>query len=346
MVLQIKPKQNEQPGALRYTGAFKSEKCEVECITFSRESAHHTKIELDAIDELKIDEKMVTWINVTGIADVDVVVKLSEKLGLHPLLIEDILHVSQRSKFVVESGYTFAIAKMYYMNEAKMMREHLCIAHSENLIVTFQETKGDVFGPLRERIVENKGEVRSSSGDYLFYVLCDAVVDAYFDVMSHISSRLELLEESVLDTQLGTGDELYIMRKEIVFLKNSVTALKDGIHKFISTHPSGKELLVYYQDIEDHLLHAVDTMNVAKEVITGLIEVHASNMGNQLNRVMTTLTIFSAIFIPLSFLSGFFGMNFTHFDWLNEPYGLMYFILACIGIAVFMLSFFKRKRWF
>jgi magnesium transporter len=284
--------------------------------------------------------------NITGISNVDVVTKLTKKMGVHPLLVEDILHVSQRSKFVVEDDYTFAVLKMYYMKQEEMMREHLCIAHDGNLIITFQEVKGDVFDNLRERIIHDKGKVRENKGDFLFYLLCDAVVDAYFDVMSDVSMRLEELEENVLDTKKNTGDEIYVMRKEIIFLKNGITALKDGIHDFILKMEDSKDMMLHYQDIEDHLLQATDTMFVAREVITGLIEVHASNRDNQMNRVMTTLTIFSAIFIPMSFLSGFFGMNFVHFKWLLAPLGIGYFLLACFGIAVFMLSLFKFKRWF
>lgn len=336
---------NQPPGMLIYTGEYKRTPHKLELLVYDEEDFEFNII--DSIDEIKKDQKL-KWLNVIGLNRTEFIKEIGEKFKINPLVLEDIVHVSHRSKIEIHEHYLFSVFKMVYLKSEKIIHEHLSMILMDNLLITFQEEQGDVFDPIRERIREKKGNIREMKVDYLYYALVDALVDQYFDILLFLSIGLDELEEQIIEEENISMEAIYSLRKELLLIKSAVIPIKDVFHNFLGSNQKfiSEEVKIYFEDIKDHLNQVTDSVIMYREMASSLSETNSSNMSNNMNKIMTTLTIFSAVFIPLSFLSGVFGMNFTNMPVLDFQLGYYFFIVSCIVIAVGMLSYFKIKKWY
>lgn len=336
---------NQPPGTLIYTGRFRDQETVLELITY--DDGEFERKTIDTLEAVRLGGGM-QWLNVTGLVDVALVREIGERFGISELVLENIVHVSQRSKLEDHGEFLFAVFKMIYLGKQVMISEHLAMVVMDRLVITFQETEGDVFESLRERIERGRGRVRSLGQDYLLFALVDALVDQHFDVLSHLGERLDALEEALIDEMDIPLDDLYRLRKDLLQVRSAVLPIKDIIHNITSQHGShvSEEVEPYFKDVADHLMQVAEILSVYREMGVGLYETHMSNMNNNMNKVMTTLTVFSAIFIPLSFLAGVFGMNFRVMPGLENAGGFYWFMLGCGLMAGGMFLFFKSRRWF
>ncbi len=337
---------NLPPGTLVYTGEYDEEPTTIEWISYDDRDLQRRTV--DSLDEVDFDMPGIHWLNINGLTHIPTFRTLGNQFHIDKMTLEDIVHVSSRPKLDVHPDYLFSIFKMVYNRDQKILKEHLSVILKDNWLLTFQETQGDVFDPLRLRLEENMGEVRNHGVDYLYYAMVDGLVDQFFDVLAALESQVDQVEEAVIDEDDSMIGDLYTIRKELLLIKTASSPLRGILMKLTSRKVEhiGEDVRKYFNDVNDHLSQIYDQLLIQREVISNLFEVHQSNVDNNMNRVMTTLTVFSAIFIPLSFLAGFYGMNFAHFPGLANPNGVYYFVAACLIIALGMLTFFRSREWF
>ena len=347
----FKPKKHaisQPPGTLSYNGEYKDVEVSIEIISYSKDSYEKRKI--NDINEIStiIDDEKKYWINVIGLHDINLIKNIGEIFRIHHVDLEDIVHISQRSKIEMNDDYLFSIFKMIYLKEEEIIHEHLSVFIKDNVLITFQESYEDVFNRVRERLKDNQGIVRKMPINYLFYTLIDSLVDYHFPIINNISTIFNSIELEIIDNGQTQMEKIYKFRKELVYLSNAITPIKDAIHSFSRTESRyfSKDINPYYLDVMDHLNQINDSLKAYREMINSLHEVQMANVSNDMNETMMTLTIFSAIFIPLSFLAGVFGMNFAYIPGLHSNTAFTYFVISCFIIAGGMLGFFKLRKWY
>lgn len=293
----------------------------------------------------------IHWLNLDGIDDFDSIKKIAEVLNLHPLTLEDITNPGQRPKYEDFDNYIYIVARMIYFDRGNnsLSSEQISLVLSDNIVISLQERRGDVFDPIRERIQKAKGRVRQMKADYLAYTLIDAIVDNYFFTLEEISERTQQLEEELLESSTPeTLQSIHSLKREAVFIKKAVWPLREVINRFIrdDTRYITKTTRLFLRDVYDHTIQVIETLETLRDIISGMVDIYVSVVSNKMNEIMKVLTIFAAIFIPLTFVAGIYGMNFKYMPELNWQYGYPAILLFMLLIAGLMLIYFKRRKWF
>lgn len=292
----------------------------------------------------------ITWLNVAGLDDSSLIQTLGDRLGLHPLVLEDIANTSQRPKVEDYETYFFVVLKMleYEQTEGEVLVEQVSIVLGENYLISFQEDESDVFDPVRTRLRNGAGRLRKLGPDYLAYALIDAVVDNYFIILEQIGDEIEAIEEQVSEhPEQQPLPEIYRLKREMIALRRAVWPLREVIA--VLQHNESPLIrpgtVIYLRDIYDHTIQIMDTVESMRDLLSGMLDVYLSVLSNRMNEIVKVLTIFSTIFIPLTFLAGVYGMNFVYFPELQWRIGYPLFWMASGVIALVMLVYFRRKRW-
>lgn len=295
------------------------------------------------------DSPSVTWINIEGINS-EVIQKIDEHYGIHPLVSEDIVNAGQRPKMEDYGGYIFIVLKMiYFSEEAKeIVDEQISLILGSNFVLSIQEKKGDVFDPIRNRIREAKGKIRTLGPDYLAYTLLDAVVDNYYVILEKHGEAIDQLEMDIMMNPNNTlSRAIHQIKRDMIYLRKQIWPLREVISGLqrdeskLIQHSTG----VYLRDVYDHTIQVMDTVESFRDMLSGLNDSYLASISNKMNEIMKVLTMFSAVFIPLTFMAGIYGMNFENMPELKTKYG--YFVLLGLMAVVFvgMVIFFKRKKW-
>ncbi len=227
--------------------------------------------------------------------------------------------------------------------------ETVSVVCTEGAVVTFQERPGDVFDPLRQRIEEGRGRIRGMQSDYLLYALLDAIVDGWFAALVGVEERVEALEEAVVRNGAKVDPRpLYVIRTEVASLRSTVISMREAIFALVRSRSTliGDDVQPYLRDLVDHASAVVDLVDAARERADGARDLLFSLENRRMNDIMRVLTLFSTIFLPLSFLAGLYGMNFQHMPELSHPAGYPILLGVMGGVSVAMLAFFWRKGWF
>lgn len=297
----------------------------------------------------------VRWINVDGLTDMKVIEALAEKYQIHPLAIEDLLHRPQRPK---ADGYPggagglqarlFIVARMLRRLDAGLHDEQVSVILGHSTVITFQEyNDGDVWDPIRKRINTAGSRLRLNDASFLAYALLDAIVDHIFPILEHYGDRLEELETSILlSPNPSHFAAIHKLKREMLLVRRAVWPMRELIssmqrepHECLSDSTR-----LYLRDIYDHSVQIMDILETYREVAIGLSETYMTVLSNRMNEVMKTLTMISVIFIPITFMSSVFGMNFTKFPW-DWAYAFPAFIIACLVLILGMFVWFKRRSW-
>lgn len=346
-------KYNQPPGSLNYTGEYTFDIFHGEVYSYNEEKSNIFKFNssknlLEIIQQAESNSNSVNWVNIIGLNYPTELEAIGNFFQIDKLWLEDIVHVSNHSKVEAVGSVVFGKMRMMYVKNDEIASESLCIYKYKNFVITFQETEGDVFEALRTRITENKGVIRNKNTNYLYYSILDMLFDNYLKVLSGISYKIDDAEDKIIEGSDIKMSDIYVIKKELLFLNSTVFPIRDVRETLQKEDESwmSKDILPYMKDLHDHISQLNDAINSAREMVNNLFETHMLNINNDMNKVITTLTVFSAIFIPLSFLAGVFGMNFKNFPALDEKNGLFVFIGVCIVIAVSMLGVFKIKKWF
>jgi magnesium transporter len=337
------------PGALVHIGKHSDAKTSIDVIEYDPD--HFTEKDLKNTEECfpYKDSNKVAWINVNGLNDVNAIGSIGEHFNLHPLLVEDILNTNHRPKLEEFDDCIFVTLKMLGItkNSDSIISEQVSFVLGNNWILSFQEIKGDIFDTIRERIRESKGNVRFKNVDYLLYRLIDTVVDNYFFVTEHISEQIENLEEKVLKiSETQTLTEIQNLKKEIIGLRKVINPLRDSVGALHNdTGLIQQDTKRYFRDVYEHIIHLNESLDSQRDLLASLMDLYLSGVSNKMNKVMQLLTIISTIFIPLTFIAGVYGMNFSYMPELEWKYS--YFVVWILMIILFivMIIYFRRKKW-
>lgn len=344
-------KKGMPPGSLVYVGEEHKDEVTISSIEFNEHEVNEKQHA--SLDDLKpkIDSEKITWINVNGVHNVEVVDSISKMVGLHPLTTEDILNTEHRPKIDFFENHLLAIVKMIDLeqDESELDIEQVSFILMENTVVTFQEKKGDLFNPVRLMLKENKGKIRKSGADFLFYSLMDVIFDQYLIIMDEMDDRIATLEGNIMeDPDNHSLQDINEYKNTILQLKKTVWPVREVVNKLINRKvPYISESISFYlQDIHDHIVQANDMVETSRGQLYGLLDVYYSTLSMKMNEIMKVLTIVSTIFIPLTFIAGIYGMNFAHMPELSLSWGYPAVWIVMIIITGIMVMYFKKKNWF
>ncbi len=303
-------------------------------------------------DELLVhlNNELVTWINIDGLGDLSVLRILGERFNLHPLALEDVVDTGQRPKVEQYDDYLFIVAKMIYFDrEKEISSEQVSMFLGKSFLITLQEEADrDVFEPVRARIRSGKGRIRKAAADYLAYALLDAIIDHYFPVLESIGTEIDTIEDELVDNPLVRPvGSLHEYKRTLTQIRRMVWPLRDVTNLLLHEDPGliHSETKIYLRDCYDHSVQLMDVVESYRDVLSGLTEIHISSIGLRTNEIMRILTVISAIFIPLTFIAGVYGMNFQHMPELAKPWGYFVCLGMMLTVAVGQLIYFKKRHW-
>jgi len=345
------PVKGQSPGALIFVGTRKMDQTEIRLIDF--DDVHLTDQKLtditDAVRYKTTDSR--TWININGLHDVTAIGNIGQAFDLHPLVVEDILNTGQRPKIDDYESYLFIVLKMIrYDKETRMVvNEQLSLVAADRFVITFQERPGDVFEPVRERIRRQKSRIRASGTDYLACALMDTVVENYISVIEQIGEQIEDLEEEILSGHdSGVMEKINLFKRETNYLRKSIRPAREAIFQLarLESDLIHEKTRPFFKDLEDLIIHATEAIDTYRELLTDQLNIYNSVVANKMNDIMKVLTIFAAVFIPLTFIAGVYGTNFEYLPELEYRYSYFIFWGVMVAIAGASLYYFKKKKWF
>ena len=340
------------PGTLIHVGEKRVEQVGIQAVGYDAEQLQELPVlpEDAARSCLLRGKPAVTWINIDGLHQVDVIETMGKCFDLHPLVMEDILETGHRPKFEDYDSCLFLVLKRLHFDEAKteVRTEQVSLVLGADFVLSFHEGSSDIFDGVRDRIRNNRGKIRRMGPDYLAYALLDSVVDSYFGVLEKLGDRIELLEEELIAAPSPAAvKQIHHLKREMILLRKAVWPLRE----VISALQRGESPLVqeatgfFLRDVYDHTIQIIDTVETFRDLLAGMLDIYLSSISNRMNEIMKVLTIIATIFIPLTFLAGVWGMNFDHMPELRLRWGYALAWALMLGLAIGMLALFRRKKW-
>lgn len=295
----------------------------------------------------------VTWLDVVGLHDVEVVSRLGELFGLHPLALEDTLSTDQRPKQDDYEDHLFVVTRVFRL-EKSLESDQLSLFVGRNFVVTFHEAPSDVLDPVRERLRAGRGRIRKAGSGYLAYAILDATVDRLFPILEQYGERIEQLERELFeDPDERHVPQIQQVKKDLLEIRRTAWPLREailGLERGDSPR-LGREIHPFLRDLYDHIVQVMDMVETFRDLASGLMDLYLSSMSNRMNEIMKVLTITATIFIPLTFVAGVYGMNFdpSSSPWnmpeLRWRFGYPLALGVMAVVAVVMLFYFRRRKW-
>ncbi|WGH75211.1 magnesium/cobalt transporter CorA [Tenacibaculum tangerinum] len=339
------------PGNPVFVGNQKEETTKIQFIGYDEHE--FVEIELTTIDELKtyFNTYKKNWINIDGLHDIALIEEIGKLFNIHTLVLEDIVNTDQRPKVDIEEEYIFTSIKMMFLHKDKQQleAEQVSMYLLKNVLITFQERHGDVFESVRERLRHKKGRVRSYNVTYLNYCLLDVIVDNYNFLMETFGEKVEDLEDKILlEPNKNILQEINKYKMELNYFRKAIRPAREGINSFraLKTELITKKEQPFFNDLNDLIQRSHDSVENYKSMLTEQLTVYSTNVNNRLNDIMKILTIFSVVFIPISFIAGIYGTNFEYIPELRYRGGYFAMWGVILLIVIGMLGYFKYKKWF
>lgn len=337
------------PGSLLFTGEQKMDKPRIELILFNEEQFKEEQFDSIRDAMRRVEQiNMICWLNIDGLHDTSIVEYLVKEERLHKLSGEDILSVGQRPKLDEYEHYIHIVANMFMITDDDIENEQISMLIFDELLISFQEKGGDVFNHVRRRLREASGQIRRRGADYLGYALIDSIVDQYFVILEHYGSQIEELEEELLDKPSDTIlGKLHIVRRKALHIRRAVYPMREVVSRLEKSDSAlmEAETKLFVRDLYDHTIQVIETVEVFRDSVSGLLDLYMNTVSNRMNNVMKVLTIVSTIFIPLTFIAGVYGMNFSNMPELEYKYGYLITMIVMFVISIAMIIFFKKKKW-
>lgn len=337
------------PGSLVYVGEREEEEIGITLTGFSP-GGHSEKVLSRIQEAFPVDPSWsVTWIDVVGLSSVETVREIGVQFGVHPLIQEDILNTRGRPKLEVFDDYLFISLKGIALDESEytVRSAQVSLILGRGYVCTLQEGPDDLFGPVRDRI-RRDGRIRHLGSDYFVYALVDVIVDGYFSVLERLDQRAEFLEEEVLERPTpATLREIHALRRAMLDFRHVLWPVRELVLQLERADSPllGAPVSIFFRDIYDHTVQMIETIESLRDVVAGMLDIYLSSVSFRLNQVMKLLTVFSTIFMPLTFLVGVYGMNFQYMPELRLPLAYPLLWVVMIAIAGMMLAWFRRRRW-
>ncbi|MEM6346311.1 MAG: magnesium/cobalt transporter CorA [Bacteroidota bacterium] len=339
------------PGTVVYVGEHVDQAASISHTQYDGEILRELAIETpEQLPEAHQEERPISWLNLDGVHDTQLLQKLANNYQIHALTQEDIANTQQRPKLEEFDNYLFIVLKMLYLepNTGQIQIEQVSICLGKNWVVSFQEKSEDVFSPVRQRLRIVNSRVRKASADYLLFALMDVIVSHYFKILDTFGERLEKLEDRIEEEPNPKNlKSIQSLRKDLLHLRRAINPLKEVINQLNrSEHPYLRKVTnKYFFDLRDQVYHITDNLDTYRDLLTNLYDLQLSLTGQKMNEIMQVLTIISTIFIPCSFLAGVYGMNFAHMPELGWQNAYGGFWLIVLGLVVGMLVYFRRRKW-
>lgn len=340
----------QAPGSISYSGPRPAHTVGLQVIDYT--ATHLDERPLDqAQDAFRFkDEASVTWLNIDGVHEEAIIQELGTHFGIHPLVLEDIVHPWQRPKVEFFDTYIYVTLKMltYDVSASQLKNEQVSLVWGKGWLLSFQEHPGDVFEPVRNRLRNGQGRIRGWGADYLAYALIDTLIDHYFVVLEQISERTETVEEQLLEELEGSlQQDINTMRRSLIGMRRHVWPVRELVSQLerSETPLITKQTRLFLRDAYDHAVQTIDLVESLRDVLSGLMDLFMTTLSNRMNEVMKVLTVMGSIFIPLTFIAGIYGMNFANMPELQWPWGYPVLMGVMVVMAAGLLLYFKRKNW-
>ena len=338
------------PETLIYIGEKKTAEIKITIISYDEKEFQET--EAKTVEECFPfrDKPGVTWINVDGVHQPEIVKKLGDYFGIHPLALEDILNTDQRPKMDDFGNCIYIVLKMLNYDDERneVVAEQISLILGQNFVISFQEKESDVFNRIKGRIRDEKSRIRKMRADYLAYALIDAIVDNYFVILEKFEEMIDLLEEGLVTSPTEEAlQTIHILKREMVVLHKSVWPVRNVISGLEREESSliQEPIRVYLRDVYDHTVRIIDTTEMLRDMVSGILDVYFSSVSNKMNEVMKVLTIIATIFIPLTFVASIYGMNFKYMPELEWAWAYPLILLALFVTGISLIFYFRRKKW-
>jgi magnesium transporter len=345
-------KYGQPPGTLTYVGEPRNEDLIITVLDYNPAEVREEVIPLDQVERLRefLARPTVTWINIDGLHDTQTIARIGEIFGIHEMLLEDLLRTDMRPKIEFYEGHVFMIVKMLNYDEQRdaFESEQMTLILGPNYVLTFQEEAGDAFGNLRDRI-RKRLQICGRGPDYLAYSLIDIVVDTYFLVIERMGEWIERIEQEILRKPSRRRMlEINELKRDLRFLRKNIWPMRDVVHS-MQRHDDNlfsKGTETYLNDLYDHVIDVIESIEIHRDVIGNLMELHHSQLSTRMNEIMKTLTVITSIFIPLTFIVGIYGMNFHYMPELDYKWGYFIVLGVMVLVAGGMIAYFKKRGWF
>ena len=339
-------------------------KPKIELFSYNKESLSTIiQTDIDTVLQLVKKQKTLThWIQISGIGDAKLIETLGADLNINPLVLEDIVNTHQRPKFDEYDDYVYMVSRVIYFNDSgELINEQFSAIIKDNLLITFQETYVECFAAVKMRLEAGKGLIRTAGASYMGYALTDTILDLYFVVLAQVGESLDDLEDKLYDSpDKSVMYDAQQLKRSLIVIRRAVWPERDKINDILRTdnHLITKDVKMYLRDAYDHCVQIMDLIENDKDITSSIIDLYLSMVSNRMNEIMKVLTIISAIFIPLTFIAGVYGMNFAKVDpvtnkvmpdnmpELYSEHGYYYSIAAMLAIALVQVIIFWRKGWF
>ncbi len=339
------------PGSLIYLGTKKIEKPLIRFTSFATEKLVENEPEKLEDCLPYISKDMVSWISAYGLHDAEMMKKLGELFDIHGLLLEDMLNTDQRPKITETDNLLIIILKILEYDEKtkKLGSDQISFILDDSLLITLQEKEGHYFDAIRDRIRKGTGRVRRKGADYLTYVLLDTIVDNYLINIEILGNIIEKTEGRIfIPKQKGLIQEIYEHKTEINFLRKNIRPVKEIVHHLIENESGfvAEENLKYFHDLNDLVVQATESIEIYQMMLNDQMNIYHANLDLRANEIMKVLTVFSAFFIPLTFIAGVYGTNFEYLPEVHFRYGYLFFWILLLLITLSLTFYFRRRKWF
>lgn len=338
------------PGTLLHIGDKKMEKTRITLLDY--DESHFLEKEVKLVEEAFPfkDKPTVTWINIQGIHEIEIIEKIGQYFGVHPLILEDILNTEKRPKMEDLETYIYVTLKILRQidDSDRILSEQVSLIIGTNFVISLLESKDAIFDQIIERIRSGKGHIRKMGPDYLAYSLIDTIVDNYFIIMEKFGEKIEVMEEELVKNPTrGTLKSLHDTQRELMLMRKSVWPLREVVNNMLRGESSliHESTLIYLRDVYDHTIEIIDMIEGLRDMVSRMFDMYLSSISNKLNEIMKVLTIIATIFIPLTFIAGVYGMNFEYMPELKWRWGYPVIWVIMIFIGIYMLNYFRKNRW-
>ena len=336
------------PGSLVYVGQPTTEKPVITLLEYDADN--YREEQPASVTQIPALSGKTLWLNVYGLNDPGLLEEIGKRFSLHPLVLEDILNTEQRPKMEDYSAYLFFVAKIFEYDTASraITTDQVSIVLGQGFVLSFQEKPTGTFASIRERLKNAKGQIRKKGADYLAYALLDSVVDRYFICLEALAEQAESLENPVVTrpTQKLLR-ELHGIRRKTLFLRRAVSPLREVVTLLARGESTllARDTLPFLRDVYDHTVYVIESLDAIRDLIAGLMDIYVTSLSNRINLQIRLLTVITTIFMPLTLLTGIFGMNFKNMPFLGWQSGFYLLLALMLVIALGLLAVFWRIRW-
>jgi magnesium transporter len=339
------------PGQLVYVGPERTDEIKITLVEYDAEG-HFEEHETADLEQLAhaIETASITWINVIGLHQLNVMDGIGQAFNIHPLLLEDILNTNQRPKIDQNDSSLYIIMKAVFWQEetASPDVEQVSLVIGPNYVLSFLERPNDLFQSVRQRMRETNSRIRTLGADHLAYILLDTIVAHYFLALEQLGDQLDSIEDQLITRpDTVTAQTIHKLKREMIYLRKSIWPLREIIGslqhgEYVQFEES---TLIYLRDVYEHVIQVIDTIETFRDIASGMLDIYLTSASNKMNEVMKVLTVIATIFIPLTFITSLYGMNFAYMPELQWRWGYPVTWLIMLVVSLTMIFYFKKKRW-